>query len=50
MECYYDLMVYRERPETEKNILPDLFHKLSVIDPGPFPGKITNYLVCKQSL
>jgi len=36
LECHYDLMVYRGRPETEKNILPDLFHKLSNLEPGTF--------------
>jgi len=38
LESYYDLMAYKERPETEKNILPDLFHKLTTIDPHSFQG------------
>jgi len=39
LECYYDLMAYKGRPETEKNILPDLFHKLTTIDPHSYQGK-----------
>ena len=42
-------MVYRGRPETEKNILPDLFHKLSHLEPGSFQDS-NSFQKCKKRI
>lgn len=42
-------MVYRGRPETEKNILPDLFHKLSHLEPGSFQDS-NLFRKCKKEI